>query len=361
MNSKNLNYYYYVEYYDGVRFNEPDSKDTQSKLQERNNELCNYEANNDSLMASLDVNLAPQSIELQTVYPGLLIGTGLAHGFGGKGEAALGLCLDYVTGMPYIPGSSVKGTLRSAFTEKEYILETLKSIINNNDNAISDEEIKIVNNAGDEFIRKLEAGIFGKPIKDETIISNPREEDIFFDAIVTSTGKLLAVDAITPHRMDSELLELANPNPLTLIRIRPGVKFKFQFALKPKTLGISADLKLKLFTQILLDMGIGAKTNVGYGQLEAPTERNANTNTNTNLEAAGNRNNRDNNQRNNSNNGSLYSTGTTQTQSSQILMFRKNGVCPKCKRKTAVRYAERDSKVGVCDKCKTEVLLSEVK
>src|SRR5690606_22651360 len=48
-------------------------------------------------------------------YPGLIIGTGVAHETGLKGEMKLGLSFDYTTGLPYIPGSSVKGILRSVF------------------------------------------------------------------------------------------------------------------------------------------------------------------------------------------------------------------------------------------------------
>lgn len=339
MNSRNLNYCYYVEYYNGVVFNNLECEDTQGNLQSHNQQLCNYAAQQDDLMTPLGKDLAPQSIELQTVYPGLLIGTGLAHGFGGKGEAALGLSLDYVTGMPYIPGSSVKGTLRSAFEHKDYIRKILEG------NGFA--------NADDEFIKNLEAGIFGKPIKDDDCNANPKDEDIFFDAIVTSTGRLLATDAITPHRMDSELLELANPNPLTLIRIRPGVKFKFQFSLKPRTLGVSAEIKLKLFTQILLDMGIGAKTNVGYGQLEVPTERNARTNTNAdtgrstgaNAGTAGSGSNRD------------YVTTPSQTASIVGMRTQTKLFCPHCKKKTTVEYTTGD-KAGKCRTCKKQVPIS---
>lgn len=340
MNSRNLNYYYYVEYYNGVNFLNPEG--CQDKLLDHNRELCNYAAQKSDLMVPLGKNLAPQSIELQTVYPGMLIGTGLAHGFGGKGEAALGLCLDYVTGMPYIPGSSVKGALRSAFDDHHegYVQGILKELG--------------VENADKDFIKKLEVGIFGKRIKDDKCESNPMEEDIFFDAIVTSTGKLFATDAITPHRADPELLELANPIPLTLIRIRPGVTFKFQFSLKPETLGISAEIKLKLFKQILLDLGIGAKTNVGYGQLAEPSngaEPSSGANAGANTGRTDNGNNRNNNSGNN-NHGMVYSS---QTQQPQNLMFKKSMVCPKCHKKAFVRYAALDSKFGICDKCKKQV------
>lgn len=256
MNSKNLNYLYYVEYFDGLDLMKPKTGNCEKSLQDKNRELIEFETKDVYLMNSLSPELAPHKIELQTVYPGLLIGTGIAHGFGGKGEAALGLCLDYVTGMPYIPGSSVKGVLRSAFKHHDYIKQQLKNIKVENAESISIDE--------------LEARIFGNPIKEKKYHVNINEQDIFYDAVIVSTGNLLATDAITSHRHNPKLLELAEPNPVTMIRIRPGVNLLFQFSLKEKTLGVTADQKMKLFRIILKDFGIGAKTNVGYGLLIEP-------------------------------------------------------------------------------------------
>lgn len=264
MSIANLNYYYYIDYFNfpKIDFQNPNSADCEKQLREQNSELANYNASSNQFMQQLDVAIAPQSLTFQTVYPGLLIGTGISHAFGGKGEAALGLCLDYVTGLPYIPGSSVKGILRSAFCHKEYIKSLLTGA-----GVVNSENIRI-----DE----LEARIFGNSIdKKKAQYDVPaKEQDIFYDAIVISPGKILATDAITPHRQNTELLELANPNPITMIRIRPDVKFKFQFNLKKETLGVTDEQKLVIFREILQDLGIGAKTNVGYGSL---TESNTKT------------------------------------------------------------------------------------
>lgn len=61
-----------------------------------------------------------------TVYPGLLIGSGYNHdvnfdelgkSFDGSKEASfkIGFSFDHISGMPFIPGSSIKGMLRSFF------------------------------------------------------------------------------------------------------------------------------------------------------------------------------------------------------------------------------------------------------
>ena len=257
MKTRNLNYYYYVDYFNDLDMQNPDK--CEDKLLKHNKQLTDFKATDAELMPILDKSIAPHTIELQTMYPGMLIGTGIAHSFGGKGEAELGLCLDYTTGMPYIPGSSVKGVLRSAFVHQDYISSLLEDIG--------------IKNVKDIDISELEARIFGNSIdkKKKQYSVSIQEQDKFYDAVVVSAGKLLATDAITSHRQDPELLELAAPNPITMIRIRPDIRLVFQFSLK-STLGVTTQQKIELFKHILLDMGIGAKTNVGYGLLIEPED-----------------------------------------------------------------------------------------
>lgn len=257
--SKNLNYIYNIEYFRDICYDESDSEkskgiipqktvNNEGRLKVHNDRLISFKP--EELMNFIGEAVKVDNFELKTVYPGLLIGTGLPHGFGGKGEAALGLTLDYVTGMPYIPSSSVKGALRSAFVHIDYIKELLKSA-----------DIDVID---------FETSIFGSSHSDKSE-AKVQGSDIFFDAIITSTGKILDTDNITSHRHNKDLLELAAPNPITMIRIRPDVTFKFQFQLTDygkDEIKITAEQKLRLFKQILIDLGIGAKTNVGYGTLE---------------------------------------------------------------------------------------------
>ena len=72
---------------------------------------------------------------LKTVYPGLLIGIGNTHEAGTRiggedaegAEIKLGFTLDYVTGLPVIPGSTVKGVLRCAFKRyRDYVADLLR-------------------------------------------------------------------------------------------------------------------------------------------------------------------------------------------------------------------------------------------
>lgn len=172
---------------------------------------------------------------LMTVcYPGLLVGIGNAHNAGvSSEEIAVGFSFDYVTGQPYIPGSTVKGVLRSHFKDHPQVIM-----------ALYEQDQK--------WVQALEAEIF-------------EGEDIFFDAVVydgARYGCLMGSEFITPHSSPTE-----NPVPIKLIKVLPDVRFEFRFRLKDSEHMTAAE-KEKLFRELLTRFGIGAKTNVGFGILK---------------------------------------------------------------------------------------------
>ncbi|MGL4607984.1 MAG: type III-B CRISPR module RAMP protein Cmr6 [Eubacteriaceae bacterium] len=241
-NSKNLNYVFNCEYYE-----------LENHINEKNEAIKNFEFTT-PMCGIEELTDNCNCFQLKVIYPGLLIGIGNPHGkmsARDKEAIELGFTFDYVTGLPYIPGSSVKGTLRNAFKEPEYIKELLD-----------------LNETSDFDVKALEESIFGE-IQGERYITSPKKRDIFFDAVIKSdqipNNRIMGLDNITPHRQDLELLELAEPNPLTLVKVRPGIVFQFRFLLIESG-GINIEQKLRLFKSILKDLGIGAKTNVGYGQ-----------------------------------------------------------------------------------------------
>ena len=180
-----------------------------------------------------------------TTYPGLLLGSGNAHKLSSvEGQAILGFDFDYTSGLPIIRGSSIKGVLRSAFKHWEYIAE------------ISNLKTK-------DEVENLEDDIF-------------ENKDIFFDATIVSSGKILVDDYLAPHKnskkikdKDGDLIadELCDPTPLRFIKVAPNVTFKFDFELSDGV--ISKEEKTILFAEILRDLGVGAKTNVGYGKFNS--------------------------------------------------------------------------------------------
>ena len=238
-----------------------------------------------------------QGFSLKVCYPGLLMGSGYTHEAvfadkDDKNEAfKIGFFFDHATGMPCIPGHSVKGALRAAFPnhkKEKYKKEKSTMIVDMLKKSNVDteacfkiylEQLKIsgVNYSDSYFAELLGEIIFEghEPYKFENGAFlfeqiSLYHKDIFHDAFIVRGGKdghFLANDYIT-HHSDP----LKDPNPIKFLKILPEVEIKFQFDLKDCI--ITKDATKELFRQILLDFGLGAKTNVGYGQFQ-PVKNNA--------------------------------------------------------------------------------------
>jgi CRISPR-associated protein Cmr6 len=227
------------------------------------------------------------SFELTTTYPGLLCGVGYNHGISSEADFKVGFYFDHTSGLPIIPGSSVKGVLRSAFPgyirideDKKPSKEEMKKrydffewLIEQTNLKISDPQEKLTGFANNhKKIDELEAFIFeGQDEKGEQISYYQR--DRFFDAYPIKSlghnGCFLMNDYITPHinRDKPEMSPFTSPNPIQFLKVLPKVQFRFQFQLKEGG-GLKEKQKEHLFKEILCFMGAGAKTNVGYGQFE---------------------------------------------------------------------------------------------
>ncbi len=186
---------------------------------------------------------ASSSFLLETTYPGLLAGIGNFHGTKqSTDDINLGFSFDYVTGQPYIPGSSVKGVLRSALKKKEVMCEILQAVTQDR---WTPQELE-----------NLEKEIFDGA-------------DVFFDAVIYDSdenGRIIGSDYITPHSEPTK-----NPIPIFMLKVLPGVRFEFRFKINGEKLGgkLSEQAETELFKELLQIFGIGAKTNVGYGNLKA--------------------------------------------------------------------------------------------
>lgn len=196
-------------------------------------------------------------LTFRTLYPGLIIGLGLSHGTPADGDLKCGFQFDYATGLPIIPGSSVKGVLRSVFPDPD---------------GQADER----NKQKARYIARL----LGIELKEEHLLPAVQQlakqifvhddakrlgTDVFMDAILTgpSRGEFLADDYLTPHD------GYKDPVPIQFLKVLPGIEFTFFFKLTAFKIGEKEVDKLDLFRRILEDVGIGAKTNVGYGHLKA--------------------------------------------------------------------------------------------
>ena len=226
--------------------------------------------NKDNVRAAISVNEEVSNVlrtanfyvvKMKVQAPGLLIGSGLAHGFPGSEEdVKTGLQFDYTSGLPVIPGSSVKGVIRSAFptivadAEKlNYIKSLIADIPEFSALGLEDNDILELGNQmfnhGDIFADALLVG-YGTRMKQQG-----------------SVNQVLAEDYITPHAGGP----LAQPIPIKIVKVAPGVTFAFCFKFNETKIGakvVSASMKKALCAAILQDLGVGAKTNVGYGVLK---------------------------------------------------------------------------------------------
>ncbi len=216
----------------------------------------------------------------------MIVGAGYPHQMGKmKGEIQNGFLFDYVTGMPYIPGSSLKGVIEDVFQRalegrkdeqegyKQYISEALN-------NKIDDATIRQIWEKSFHGV-KNENG-------DNTEFEPVGERDIFFDAFIVgkdnNCNNIMGIDNITPHKFvkegekmeldfDLDHMPLFEPNPITILRIMPGVHFSIRMKLhdvkddEGNTI-LTEGKKRKLYYKIIEDFGVGAKTNLGYGCLK---------------------------------------------------------------------------------------------
>lgn len=229
----NMHYYYYKQYFES---------ENQGKV--------NYKENTEAIFKYRYKGNQPlenriqglEEFSLKTMYPGLLIGIGYSHDLKEKDVLKCGFSFDYVTGLPYIPGSSIKGVLRSYFPGE-----------NKEEYEMKESYIKGILNKEDLNVEELKKNIFD-------------DGDIFLDAYPESKGVLLASEFITPHTAG----KFKNPNPIQLLKVKPDVTFQFYFKLQDYKVDgntiVSSQAKLELFKTIILDMGLGAKTNVGFGK-----------------------------------------------------------------------------------------------
>lgn len=269
----NIGWLFYRDYYRGIE--SMADKDKKKELVERNNiitssEFKSFNKSNESFNKSNEKNSDTlkkngfSCVEMEVLPPGLLIGSGISHGIPGAEDFQLGFQFDYTTGLPVIPGSSVKGVLRSMFPMKG---ETEKT----------DYIKSLLPGWNDDEIKKLGEILFNH--EDLATSASP----VFFDAIVCRgvdkkqqdrnnvpnnqnevKGYILGSDYITPHGENP----LKSPKPIQFMKVLPGVRFKFYFKLPKKLQGLTSSDLRSLFIKILEDVGVGAKTNVGYGHLK---------------------------------------------------------------------------------------------
>lgn len=257
---KNMSYYFNKQYFRNLRV-EIQNNGADEKLlislpegesfAERNKELISFPFQyRDGSFRPWDIE-GVKSFQLTTVYPGLLMGMGYTHELKHDDAVKCGFSFDYVSGLPCLQSSSLKGTLRNLFPEGASEKEKNKAA----------------------YIRALLGK--GETVDIEMLKKNIFEGgDIFLDVFPVPENKteILSPEYITPHNKG----KFANPIPIKLIKVKPNITFRFCFLLtdfmdETGEVLVSGEEKLALFRQLILDGGIGAKTNVGFGKFrESP-------------------------------------------------------------------------------------------
>jgi CRISPR-associated protein Cmr6 len=298
----NLKHFYYRGYFDGrIKLSQPKKDSDARKKNDEVNEKA-FRLKNAALTDTKNVSpYAPdqlkkyigglEEIVLEVQNPGLLPGIGYPHEVGYAGELKLGFGFDHVTGLPVLPGSSVKGILRSVFPQYKYEAEKPGDIVERDDFQFEQARyvVGLLRTLGLEVPadseanrREIEALAHAFELSvfcgwDFSQVNAPKRSpmyrhDVFFDALplrFNAQKQLLGRDALTPHTSGP----LKNPIPLPFLKVMPGVAFGFYFRLQDTVIGalkITAAHKRKIFSDILCMVGAGAKTNVGYGQFQSP-------------------------------------------------------------------------------------------
>jgi CRISPR-associated protein Cmr6 len=190
----------------------------------------------------------------------LVIGLGASH------PQETSMTLHHIYGIPYIPGSAVKGVTRHwailKFAEEKSKMENIEF----------EKAIEKISNGlenGERFDLKINDLEFNQLIE---IFGTQKQEGkvIFFDAYPVGEIKL-KIDIMNPHypKYYSEghpPADWQNPFPIKFLTIE-STKFEFYLASKSKD---DRDKNLlnkakKLLSEALKTHGIGAKTALGYG------------------------------------------------------------------------------------------------
>ncbi|MCS7071205.1 MAG: type III-B CRISPR module RAMP protein Cmr6 [Anaerolinea sp.] len=212
----------------------------------------------------------------------LVLQSRLIVGLGGKGSLEIGITLDHVTGLPYIPGSAIKGAVRNYHLLK---LAEQQGIY------LQDPgQIEAFNKELEKFEEQLENPENTAP-EAETFrrwfgTQGNAGGLIFYDAVLYkisgAQNHLFVVDVMTPHFKTyygssgrSAPTDSDSPNPISFIAVEVGNTFAFAVGPRrgARLQNDDLDKALAVLFEAVTTTGIGAKTAAGYGWFVEPKRR----------------------------------------------------------------------------------------
>lgn len=201
-------------------------------------------------------------------------------GLGGKGALEFGITLHPVTGLPYIPGSALKGLCRN------YALYYIASEL-----GVTLDPAQVANPS--EVAQQLDEEL--TEVKDHDLKPHPEYaalyrklfgtqkeagQCVFYDAVIQNLPAgtpLFTLEVMTPHFRKYYESNGATaphdadaPNPISYITVSAGATFAFAVGRRPGHSEAPLVDARNLLRTALYELGIGAKTAAGYGLFAAP-------------------------------------------------------------------------------------------
>lgn len=202
----------------------------------------------------------------------------LIVGLGGKGAMEFGITLHRVTGLPYIPGSALKGLTRNYFLIKlaEQIEKGRVQPISLDDleKELSQEREENLVKALDSQLVRLYREMFG--------LQGEAGACVFYDAVLAEVPQypLFTVDVMTPHFVKyyresgaQPPSDADDPNPVNYVAVSEGVRFAFAVGKRRTTDKPHLNDARQLLREALYLLGVGSKTASGYGVFEPPEQK----------------------------------------------------------------------------------------
>lgn len=195
----------------------------------------------------------------------LIVGLGASH------PQETSMTLHHIFGIPYIPGSALKGASRHYMIWK-FVDENEKKLSSLLDKSNFAELLKELNKALEKE-ENLTVSVGNISFKDLIHIfgtQNRQGKIIFFDAYPIEEIKL-KIDIMNPHypdyyTKDKPPTDWQNPIPIKFLTVE-DTKFRFYLATKHKDQNLLNHAR-KILNDALLNYGVGAKTSLGYGLFE---------------------------------------------------------------------------------------------
>jgi CRISPR-associated protein Cmr6 len=191
-------------------------------------------------------------------------------GHGNPSGLEVGLTLHHTYGVPYLPGTALKGLLN-------HYMATW-GVLEPGPDASRWKGVTYTNGRPIAPPGDFHAALFGAPEIESTPSGARRGLVTFEDALYVpnsvSDDRVLSADVVTPHQIEyyrgfgatSGPTEWEEPNPVGFVSVRPGAQFLV--AVTSASDPDAAALALAHLLDALETLGVGAKTRAGYGHLE---------------------------------------------------------------------------------------------